>query len=80
MDMFVLDPGAHAFRAGRAEDFPADAQTPYVVLPSVVRTSDDADSSITEPDQVPCLLLCLARVSSTQSTPHTYEDTVIVTF
>lgn len=47
LDIFVVDAGAHTVRAGRAEDFPDDAKSPHVVLPSVVRPAgaDDADSA-----------------------------------
>jgi hypothetical protein len=54
LDIFVLDAGAYSFRAGRAEDFPNEAQTPYTVLPSVVRPvgTDDADSTQTNVEKV----------------------------
>ena len=54
LDIFVVDAGAHSFRAGRAEDFPTDSATPHTVLQSVVRAvgADDADSARTSTTQV----------------------------
>lgn len=36
LDIFVIDPGAHSVRAGRAEDFPSEEGSPHIVLPSRV--------------------------------------------
>jgi hypothetical protein len=63
LDMLVLDPGAHSFRAGRAEDFPLVSHSPYVVLPMAVRPGDDADSTKTEPLKVWRSLTIDARMS-----------------
>ena len=77
LDIIVLDAGAHTVRAGRAQDFPIDAQSPYAVLPSAVRASgvDDADSTQTSVSKVlrsfmrlmyilPFLYLCSVRCAS----------------
>ena len=36
LDIFVIDAGAHTIRAGRAEDFPGEEESPHIVLPSCV--------------------------------------------
>lgn len=41
LDCIVCDVGAHTVRAGRAEDFPSDAETPHIVVPSCVSTAGD---------------------------------------
>jgi hypothetical protein len=43
LDIFVLDLGGHSIRAGRAEDFPAEKETPHIVLPSAVTTASEND-------------------------------------
>lgn len=54
LDCLVCDAGAHTIRAGRAEDFPSDAESPHVVVPSCVSTAGDvqagqrAHESVTE--------------------------------
>jgi actin-related protein len=41
LDCFVIDAGAHTTRAGRAEDFPTDADSPHIVIPSRITTPAD---------------------------------------
>jgi hypothetical protein len=43
LDCIVCDAGAHTIRAGRAEDFPTDAETPHIVVPSCVNTAGDVE-------------------------------------
>jgi hypothetical protein len=44
LDCIVCDAGAHSIRAGRAEDFPADTETPHIVVPSCVSTAGDVEA------------------------------------
>lgn len=69
LDIFVVDAGAHSFRAGRAEDFPTDAHTPHIALQSAVRPlgADDADSTQTSVNQV---LVAAGHVLAWACTPH----------
>lgn len=81
LDILVVDAGAHTVRAGRAQDFPTDAESPYVVLPSAVRASglDDADSTQTSVSKVlTCYLgqASLAVAGLNASGVHTQTRTI----
>ena len=52
LDCLVCDAGAHTIRVGRAEDFPTDAETPHVVVPSCVSTAGDVVAGNTSQESV----------------------------